>query len=813
MVNLNNATLTLNWFEPPAPYSRFTLIDLEHEGAMLTGTFTATGVGSLDQDATFTVDGVTFRIDYAGGDGNDVVLIVDGPPDFGDAPDTGAGTGPGNYQTTLTDGGPRHQIVPGLRLGATVDGETEATPNVSANGDDVDPGTPASEFPASTDDEDGVLSPFTDLIGTEGASPTITLLVTNTTGSAATLAGWIDYNQNGEFEASERAVATVASGAFDARVTLEFPRIPKGLAGTTYARFRLSTDAGFAADPSSVGALGDGEVEDYLFQIAATSSGTVTSSVPISPGPDPKFGTDGRELFGFSISNAGDLNGNGVPAIAIGAPGDDTGGSLNSNRGSVYLLPTSGTAVRIAHQTNGGPTLDENDSFGSSVASVGDLDGDGVPDLAVGAPGDDTGGGENAKRGAVHVLLLNANGSVKSSTKIAHGTFIGSGETLDLADRDYFGTSVASLGDLDGDGVMDLAVGANGDSSNRGAVYVLLMTSAGTVKSSHKIANGSSVGSGGTLGLASGDYFGSSLVSLGDLDGDGIAELAVGARKDSSGTMGALNHGAVYVLFLSSDGSIKSASKITRGTNIGSGGTLELASNDFFGVSLANVGDLDGNGVADLAVGATGDADGRGAVHLLMLDSAGNVRSAAKIADGTEARISGPIALNPGDGFGASVTSVNGRNVDGTTDLFIGAPGNDSGGTDRGAFYQVSLSPPPDFGDAPQRVPGADRDGDGILDEIDNAYLVANPDQEDADEDGSGDVVDPAPDDPMISGGNVEYTTLAANNGPSHGSSAGSSLRLGLGLIERLTGSRTRRRMGMTRTASTTTTACSIPWT
>ena len=92
--------------------------------------------------------------------------------DFGDAPDTGAGTGSGNYETLLANGGPRHTIVAGLKLGANVDGEANATANATANGDGLD--------------EDGVLFPQSDLQFTIGAQPTITLRATNTTGTAAT---------------------------------------------------------------------------------------------------------------------------------------------------------------------------------------------------------------------------------------------------------------------------------------------------------------------------------------------------------------------------------------------------------------------------------------------------------------------------------------------------------------------------------------------------------------------------------------------------------------------------------------------------
>ena len=115
--------------------------------------------------------------------------------DFGDAPDLGVGVGAGNYQTLVGDNGASHLLPSGsptLFLGANVDADSGELQNSRANADDVDSALP--------DDEDGLLDPLA-LQATIGSSPSVTILATNNTGTQATLAGWIDYNQNGLFEA------------------------------------------------------------------------------------------------------------------------------------------------------------------------------------------------------------------------------------------------------------------------------------------------------------------------------------------------------------------------------------------------------------------------------------------------------------------------------------------------------------------------------------------------------------------------------------------------------------------------------------
>jgi hypothetical protein len=144
----------------------------------------------------------------------------------------------------------------------------------------------------------------------------------------------------------------------------------------------------------------------------------------------------------------------------------------------------------------------------------------------------------------VYVLFMNANGTAKSSVKLSNET----NGIPTLAENDRFGRSVASLGDLDGDGVIDLAVGASGDDTggtDRGAVYVLLMSPDGTAKSSLKLASGIN----GVPTFKKSEGFGHSVASLGDLDGDGLPELALGVFLNNTGGGSDSNRGAVYVLF------------------------------------------------------------------------------------------------------------------------------------------------------------------------------------------------------------------------------------------------------------------------
>ncbi|MCA9008729.1 MAG: S8 family serine peptidase, partial [Planctomycetaceae bacterium] len=489
--------------------------------------------------------------------------------DYGDAPDALPGQAAGDYNTRADDNGPSHVLSAELFLGRLADPDDGTLQNEWASADDGD---------GFLDDENSIVSPLHDLVLTEGAMPTISIVATNLTAAPATLTGWIDYDADGLFEASESAQIIIDPGTDRGIVALSLPAVPTGSVGESFARFRLGNDV---AATSPVGPSGAGEVEDYRVTIRRTGFATPASATKLTSGISgtPILGASDR--FGASIAALGDVDGDGVDDLAISAPNDD---DLAADAGAVFisLMNADGSIKsyqRILPNFAGLP-FNANDRFGFAIASAGDLNHDGVPDLYVVSQNT----GNNGP--SISRVMLNADGTVKNHIYNLVGPEITASQL----------TSFASIGDLDGDGNNDFAFGEsivriNGILS--GAVHVMFTADDGSAREFRLIASET----GGGPVLVNSELFGNSITSLGDLDGDGIIDLAIGAPGNRSVTT---NSGAVHILFMKRDGTVKSSYQIN-GTHAGEPVINSLSQ---FGFAVTAIGDLNGDGVTEILVGA-----------------------------------------------------------------------------------------------------------------------------------------------------------------------------------------------------------------
>jgi hypothetical protein len=269
-----------------------------------------------------------------------------------------------------------------------------------------------------------------------------------------------------------------------------------------------------------------------------------------------------------------------------------------------------------------------NDHFGAGLSVTHDF-APAISRIAVGAPEAD----DECDSGAIWLIDVDAGGTPTSSTRV----------TVDgLGDDAAFGSSLGWLGDLDQNGTVELAVTAPAQEdysfcaqTDIGEVWVVSIDAAGAIVATQSF-DGSSLGASPDTNVA----FGRAVAAVGDLDGDGVTELAVGVNTSpSSPTASYYCEGSVWILFLASDGSVKQARQITT-KDPGVGEAIgENAAVHSFGDSLGATGDLDGNDVPDLAIGAprhtTGPGETRGAVFIVYLDAEGGVVHARRFADET----------------------------------------------------------------------------------------------------------------------------------------------------------------------------------
>lgn len=397
---------------------------------------------------------------------------------------------------------------------------------------------------------------------------------------------------------------------------------------------------------------GDGYAEVLVGDASYGSTGEFTGSAYLFHGPVYGFvstteavltlnGEASLDAAGVSVCNSGDLNNDGMLDVLIGASGYDYG---DQDTGAVYVvfLPRSGTMslseanVRITGESRG-------DHAGHAVAGGFDFNGDGLSDVLVGAPQNEENGSES---GAAYLIY----GPLQSDVELVDADLTIRGDEA----HTRLGDSVASAGDVNGDGLNDIIVGATeigGDTKKEGSVCLI---HGGTERPEVLLSSCDAV----LVGESVDDLAGFAVAGVGDVNADGFDDIVIGAIGNDAGGE---NSGAVYLVHGPLDGIVPLSLAQTRFV----GGH----SHSYAGFDVASAGDFNGDGYSDYIFGAynagLGGAES-GAAYLKLGPTEGEVLLAYSNYVFTGAR---QYAY-----AGYAVSGGADINADGYSDVSVGAP-------------------------------------------------------------------------------------------------------------------------------------------
>jgi Ca2+-binding RTX toxin-like protein len=403
-----------------------------------------------------------------------------------------------------------------------------------------------------------------------------------------------------------------------------------------------------------------------------------------------------NDYSGRSVSSAGDVNGDGFDDLIIGANRATPNGISAAGQSYVVFGSNSGFDAGLDLSTLNGSNgfaingIAANDYSGYSVSSAGDVNGDGFDDLIIGAKYANPNG---ILRAGQSYVVFGSNSGIGAGLNLEELNSSNGFAINGIAADDQSGHSVSSAGDVNGDGFDDLIIGAKYANPNgilrAGQSYVVFGSNSGFAEgldlSTLDGSNGFAIN-----GIAANDLSGFSVSSAGDVNGDGIDDLIIGARSaDGNGISDA---GQSYVVFGSNSG-------FGAGLNLeelnGSNGFAinGIATDDCSGRSVSSAGDVNGDGFDDLIIGAlTADPNGipfAGQSYVVFGSNSGfGAGLDLSTLDGSNGFAITGIATY--DFSGRSVSSAGDVNGDGFDDLIIGAEGASPNGINRaGQSYVV----------------------------------------------------------------------------------------------------------------------------